>query len=60
MLTRHTFGKMLGDEGFEEAQNGDYLERRDVITRAKVPELPEEEAVREAREDIRPYLTDSA
>lgn len=60
MLTRHTFGKMLGEEGFEKVQNGDYLERRDVITRAKVPELTEDDAVREAREDIRPYLTDPA
>lgn len=57
MLERRIFGKRIGDEGFDEVQKGDYLERRDVITRAKVRELIRDEARKEAQEDIRLYLT---
>lgn len=56
-LIRHISGKQLGDEVFAWVQNGDYLERRDVITRAKVYEWSEEEAVREARQNLQPYLS---
>lgn len=57
LIERHIFGKRVGDEGFEEVQRGNYLERKDIITRAKVSELTEEEARKQARDDIVPYLS---
>ncbi len=49
-------GKRIGDAGYEEVQNGDYLERVDAISRNKVPELTEEAAREAARADMQPYL----
>jgi hypothetical protein len=49
-------GKRIGDAGYEEVQNGDYLERVDAISRDKVAELTEEEARETARADMQPYL----
>jgi hypothetical protein len=49
-------GKRIGDAGYEEVQNGDYLERVDAISRNKVPELTEEAAREAAQADIQPYL----
>jgi hypothetical protein len=50
------FGKRQYDPGYDQVAKGNYLERRDVITRAKVTELTEEKARRQAREDLEPYL----
>lgn len=56
LLERSIFGKRVGEEGFEEVQRGNYLERKDVITRAKVAELTKERAREEARKDIESYI----
>ena len=45
-------GKRIGDAGYDEVQEGNYLERVDVISRDKVPELTEEAA----RTAMHPYL----
>ena len=56
MLMAEVRGKRIGDAGYEEVQNGDYLERVDAISRNKVPELTEEAAREAARADMQPYL----
>jgi hypothetical protein len=50
-------GKRIGDAGYEEVQQGNYTERVDAISRAKVPDLTEEEGRRAAKADLQPYLT---
>ena len=45
-------GKRIDDAGYEEVQNGDFIERVDAISRNIVPELTEEAA----RVDMQPYL----
>jgi hypothetical protein len=49
-------GKRIGDAGYEEVQNGDFMERVDAISRNKVPELTEESAREAAQADMQPYL----
>jgi hypothetical protein len=49
-------GKRIGDAGYEEVQNGDFMERVDTISRNKVPELTEESAREAAQVDMQPYL----
>jgi hypothetical protein len=49
-------GKRIGDEGYLEVQEGNYIERVDAISKGKVPELTEEKAQEEARIDMQPYL----
>ncbi len=56
LFRRQVFGKRLGDEGFDQVQKGNYLERADIITRNRVSHLTEEEGRRHAREDLRRYL----
>ena len=56
LFRRQVFGKRLGDQGFDQVQKGNYLERADIITRNRVSRLSEEESRRHAREDLRRYL----
>lgn len=49
-------GKRIDDAGYEEVQNGDFIERVDAISRNIVPELTEEAAREAARVDMQPYL----
>jgi hypothetical protein len=56
VLDTRLHGKTLGDAGYEEVAHGDYVERVDVITRSKVPELTEEKAREAAHGDLQPYI----
>jgi hypothetical protein len=56
VLRAEVRGKRIGDAGYEEVQNGDFMERVDAISRNKVPELTEEAAQEAARTDMQPYL----
>ena len=56
MLMADVRGKRIGDAGYEEVQNGDFMERVDAISRNKVSELTEESAREAAQVDMQPYL----
>jgi hypothetical protein len=56
LFRRQVFGKRLGDQGFDQVQKGNYLDRADIITRNRVHRLTEEEGRRHAREDLRRYF----
>jgi hypothetical protein len=56
LLVSRVFGKRQHDPGYDQAAMADYVERRDVISRAKVLELTEEEARRQATADLKPYI----
>lgn len=49
-------GKRVHDPGYGDVQRGNYMERVDAITKAKVPELTEESAREAARADLRLYI----
>lgn len=49
-------GKRVHDPGYGDVQRGNYMERVDAITKAKVPELTEESAREAAQADLRPYV----
>lgn len=56
VLAVRVHGKRVHDPGYGTVQRGDYLERVDAISRAKVPELTEENAKVAAWADLQPYI----
>lgn len=56
VLMTQARGKRVHDPGYGDVQRGNYVERVDAITRAKVPELTEESAREAARADLQPYV----
>lgn len=56
VLIARVRGKRVHDPGYGDVQRGNYVERVDAITRAKVPELTEEKAREAAQSDLRPYV----
>lgn len=52
-------GRRLGHPEHDKALSPDFRHRYDIITNEKVAELTTEEAKRNAREDLRPFLDNS-
>jgi hypothetical protein len=56
VLATRVFGRRVHDPGYGDVQRGNYVERVDAITRAKVSELTEDSARVAAQADLHPYV----